>query len=337
MAIVQNDYQTHFKKNEILKVRKLAYTTPGNRKFSISVPGMSIKSGDFVLIQGENGAGKTTLVQLLSGQLPSPNTQIWINNKLQPKVEDLLIPGYVDVACVQQQPDLNPFLTVEDQLKKGSRGQVPGAWLRFHKQLIKWCRLGNLMKEKTGNLSGGERKRLALALSLAHPVSVLFLDEPFADLDLANQALFRSVLFQLSQNKNLAIVVVSHEPWSFLYLATVVYTLSKGKIIEKTLRTSAGFLPKKELSARLMGFENVLPDGLGGWQSIACAAVSLHAAPNARPLGSWQYCGINYPSGRGLWFLADRFLESNLSPNEKKDLVIGNFYNLFALNQESKS
>ena len=148
--------------------------------------------GDRVGIVGPNGAGKSTLLHLLGQQLiPSSGTV-----KHGPTV--------VTSFFEQRGPDVDPVATVQE-LVAGPRG-APGSPADVALMKRFWFS-GSLPATKAGELSGGERRRLQLLLTLARRPNVLFLDEPTNDLDLETIRLVEDFLSEWPGT----LVVASHD------------------------------------------------------------------------------------------------------------------------------
>jgi ferric hydroxamate transport system ATP-binding protein len=96
---------------------------------------------------------------------------------------------------------------------------------------IALCELTDFSNRAVGTLSGGERRRVALAITVAQQASVLLLDEPTAALDLRRQAEFWRLVLRLREERELAVVVVAHEINQALAVADRVVALKEGKVV----------------------------------------------------------------------------------------------------------
>ncbi|MBK9180473.1 MAG: ABC-F family ATP-binding cassette domain-containing protein [Acidimicrobiales bacterium] len=130
-----------------------------------------VERGDKVAFVGPNGAGKTTLVRLLLGEL-------------DPLAGDVQLGANVDVASFAQHhiERLRPERTVLDELKAAAGPRLGARNPRTVAGSFGFP--GELADRRVGDLSGGERTRLALACALVNPVNLLVLDEPTNHLDL---------------------------------------------------------------------------------------------------------------------------------------------------------
>jgi zinc/manganese transport system ATP-binding protein len=149
---------------------------------------LSINQGEFVCIIGPNGAGKTTLLETLNGLLPHTKGQIRITGK-DIKEKGMLLRkkiGYVPQEFTVD--SLSPFL-VKDIILMGRYGQI-GLLHKISKndyflvdESLKFMGIEDLKFRPIGKLSGGQLQKVMLARVLAKKPSILFLDEPFSNLD----------------------------------------------------------------------------------------------------------------------------------------------------------
>lgn len=275
--------------NWLFRAENIRYSVPGRKHFILNVNSISVEKGKCYFILGENGAGKSSLLSVLGGQLsPDSGELFWNENRIRP-LSERVVKGFEGVGVVKQEPELNQFLKTEEELYKALRHLPDRDLHRKKSELIRLCHLKTLFGQKVGNLSGGEKRRLAIALALAQNVELLLLDEPFSDLDYPNKALFRAMLLRLKQNRDTALVVVSHHGEDAYWLADQILTLEKGRWIEKMNRSTSSFMPKSVRTARLMGWKNLLPTALLG---------------NVQKGASWFHCPENsiqfYPDYQGI-------------------------------------
>ena len=158
---------------------------------------LRVLRGDRLGIVGANGAGKTTLLRLLTGALPPDEGEIRLGASLAP------------VTLDQQRASLDASLTLADTLTGGAGDQVQIGDARRH--VVGYMKDFLFRPEQArtpvGQLSGGERGRLALACALARPSNLLVLDEPTNDLDLETLDLLQEMLTDYKGT----VLLVSHD------------------------------------------------------------------------------------------------------------------------------
>ena len=165
----------------------------------------SLPPGGIVGIIGPNGAGKTTLFRLIMG-LEKPDSGEF-------KVGETVVVGYID----QAHTDIDPEKSVYDVISEGNEQmQLGGRLINSRAYVARFNFTGADQGKKSGVLSGGERNRLHLALTLKSEANVLLLDEPTNDIDVNT---LRALEEGLEDFAGCA-VVISHDRWFLDRIAT---------------------------------------------------------------------------------------------------------------------
>ncbi len=142
---------------------------------------LAVRPGELAVIIGPNGAGKSTFLKLVAGLLRPSQGDVRLGGTL-------LRPGSARLACglglgfVPQERNVFASLTVRENLEMG--GYLVGNRLpaRVDEQVTRFPLLKSRLRDRAGNLSGGQRQILAMAVALMTQPSVLLLDEPTAGL-----------------------------------------------------------------------------------------------------------------------------------------------------------
>lgn len=192
---------------------------------------MEVQKGDLALLLGENGSGKSTLLKCILGLLPYQG-QIKIFDQEVKKNMDLSSISYVP----QQGDQINlsfPINVLEYVLlglyqsfnffKQPSRTNKARAL-----DLLEDLGLASLADQPVQTLSGGQRQRVFIAQALVKNPRLLILDEPTVGIDSHHLASFKELLAQLRGDRDLTILMVTHDP-DFKNLPDAqVYMLSRG-------------------------------------------------------------------------------------------------------------
>jgi branched-chain amino acid transport system ATP-binding protein len=142
---------------------------------------VAVQSNELAVIIGPNGAGKSTFLKLIAGLLPKRTGDVSIDGASLPS-------GNARSACdrglsfVPQERNVFGSLSVHENLEMGGYLLRSGLKRRIDEQLSRFPILRGKLREKAGNLSGGQRQVLAVAIALMTNPAVLLLDEPTAGL-----------------------------------------------------------------------------------------------------------------------------------------------------------
>ncbi|MEE3000166.1 MAG: ATP-binding cassette domain-containing protein, partial [Pseudomonadota bacterium] len=166
-----------------------------------------VSKGDRICLVGRNGSGKSTLLKIAAGLIEADTGEIFVQ------------PG-TSIRYLAQEPDFSNFKTV---LEYAHVGIESGDYL--HQTLYFLEQLGLNGDEKLANLSGGERRRVALAQVLAAKPEILLLDEPTNHLDIEAIEWLEAYL----KTSSSALVLISHDRRFLQHLSNATVWLSLGK------------------------------------------------------------------------------------------------------------
>jgi cobalt/nickel transport system ATP-binding protein len=197
-----------FDTGHIFEARNLNYDYPGNIP-ALRQVNFVIGAGELVALVGANGSGKSTLLKLLDGLIFPTHGELLAFG--QPLSEKALKDGAFGaefrrrVGLVFQDPDVQLFSsTVWDEVTFGplQLGISKDEVLSRGKEALELLNIAHLRERPPYLLSGGEKKKVALACVLSLHPRVLLLDEPIADLDPRSQGNLIDFLFQWSNKSN---------------------------------------------------------------------------------------------------------------------------------------
>ena len=184
---------------------------------------------------GPNGAGKSSIYHLATGIINPKNGKIKINNEEATNYPVYLRTKKYRIGYVPQYGGAFSELTLLENLKAISEIVIENKNYRTERinYLISKLQLDNLKDIKAKHLSGGERKKLVIALSLLSEPKILLLDEPFSALDVLTIQMLQELIVNLQQENNITICICDHIASSLLQIVDTAMIISNGNIIAK--------------------------------------------------------------------------------------------------------
>jgi len=249
----------------MIEAKDVHFTFPSGIE-ALKGASLSIQDGEFIAIMGQNGAGKTTLVKHFNGLLKPTEGEILVDGVNTRKTSVAKLAR--NVGFVFQNPDHQLFCeSVEEEIAFGLRNF--GFDENLTKKRVDWAlNLLDLVQYRQSSpflLSGGERKRVALASVLAWDPKTVVLDEPTIGQDHQQKEKLRQFIIQLnSQGKT--VVVVTHDVEFVAESNPRVVLMTGGKIVadgraesiltDEALVTKASIVPPQitQIFLRLTDF-----------------------------------------------------------------------------------
>ena len=190
---------------------------------------LKINEGDKVAIVGSNGAGKSTIMKLLVSLLKPSSGSIFINGRCTDKLKSEQLSS--DISMVYQNPE-DMFISdcIEDDISFAMKVRNIPDWKAKTDQLLERFHLTQLRKRDGRLLSGGQMRRASLAIGIALNPSILLLDEPTANLDLATR---KEIIRTLSDIKDITrtVMIATHDMQLVCDWADRIIVLCHGNVI----------------------------------------------------------------------------------------------------------
>ncbi len=199
--------------NAVLEARNIVRSfgqTPALRGISVA-----LSRGEILAIMGPSGSGKSTLLHCLAGIFPPDSGEVWFDGRRLDTLSDSERTRLRRTAFgfVFQFGNLVPELTAADNVALPLVLQRSGR-KEAYRQAASWLdRLGltGLGARRTGELSGGQAQRVAVARALALRPRVLFADEPTGSLDSLTGEKVMELLTSLAREQDVTVVLVTHD------------------------------------------------------------------------------------------------------------------------------
>ena len=232
MALIKKfRIKSHKKPNSIISFEDVSLSY-GNRLILDNI-NFKINEGEIFGMLGPNGVGKSTIFNLITGLIKPNSGQIKINNTDVVDFPIYLRTKKFKVGYVPQYGGFFGDLTLYQNLKAIAEIVINEKNSEENKinELISKFELENLRNIKAKFLSGGQKKKLVIALSLLSDPSVLLLDECFAALDVLTIKMLQEIIVNLQNEKNITICICDHQARDLLACVDVAMILSNCKII----------------------------------------------------------------------------------------------------------
>ena len=212
----------------MLEIEQLCYQFPGYKPEKMQFD-LTVAAGEVLSLIGPSGSGKSTLLNLIAGFLKPERGSIRVDGQAIEQLPASQRP----VTIVFQQHNLFPHLDLYTNVALGVNPslKLSSEQDQVIKDALDSLGLSGLENRKPGELSGGQRQRVALARALVRDRSILLLDEAFAALGPALREELIMLVKALVQRKQMAALLVSHQPGDALIASERTAFIHEGQII----------------------------------------------------------------------------------------------------------
>ena len=212
-----------------IKVKNL--TKVFNGKLAINKINFCLEKNSILGILGPNGSGKSTTIGILLGLIKQTSGEIYINDTYINEKNRLKFLNIMNFASPYT--ELPKRLTVMENLNIYARLYDVKSIKKRLEEIYDYFELYDLLKKRTGELSSGQKTRVALAKALINKPQILLLDEPTASLDPLISDYFKSFIYKYKKNNNISILLSSHNMQEAQSLCDNIMVLKKGEVIEQ--------------------------------------------------------------------------------------------------------
>lgn len=253
-----------------IEVRELVKSF--SRRCVVKGVSLDVSQGEVVGLLGANGAGKTTTFSMVVGLLKPDDGKILLDGKDIAKYP-IHKRARAGVAYLAQEPSVYRHLTVEQNITLAWEIlKVPKKERKERLEaLLEDFSLHKVRKSLGVQLSGGERRRVEIARSLAIEPKFLLLDEPFTGVDPIAVAEIQDIVRRLKQ-RNIGVLITDHNVRETLAITDRSYIIREGQILvhgDAATIASSALARKYYLGERFeTGFENQKPGGQAAVQEV---------------------------------------------------------------------
>ncbi|HEC63711.1 MAG TPA: ABC transporter ATP-binding protein [bacterium] len=209
------------------KVRKVYSTAEGEKLEVLKDIDFEIYENDFVSLVGPSGCGKTTLLRMIAGLEPITKGEIILDGKT--------IKGPSrERGMIFQQDAILPWRTVIKNVEYGLelRGLEEKKRREIAMKHIKLVDLESFTNYFPKELSGGMKKRVALAMVFANNPEIILCDEPFGSLDYPTKINLQKELVQIWEKEKNTLIFVTHDLEEALFVSNRILVVFQKKIVE---------------------------------------------------------------------------------------------------------
>ncbi len=213
----------------MLSAHHLVKTFAGRRV--IEDVSLTLARGEIVALLGPNGAGKTTTFQLLTGMSAPDSGTILLDD-----INVTNVPFYdrarFGISYLPQAPFVPRSLSVEDNIALVLESRLTDAAARREKLsgLIAEFRLQSVRRSRVGELSGGQRRRCEIAITMACDPAFALLDEPFAGVDPKNTEEITNLIRHMT-DRNIGVLITDHKARELLQIVDRAYVIESGRVL----------------------------------------------------------------------------------------------------------
>lgn len=201
------------------------------RKVGLQATSISIPAGSLVAIMGPSGCGKSTLLKCLTGESPATRGKVFLHNleliQHYPFLKTLI--GYVpqdDIVHRELTVEQSLYFAARLRMERPTRAEID----RKIDEVLQRLHIEHIRHSPIGKVSGGQRKRVSIAVELLTDPLILFLDEPTSPLDPQTIEEFLNILRELAA-KGTTVVMVTHKPEDLEYMDSVIFLAEGGAMV----------------------------------------------------------------------------------------------------------
>jgi len=192
---------------------------------------LEVDKGEIVGLLGPNGAGKTTTFYMITGIVKPESGKVWIN-ETDITNDPMYKRANMGIGYLAQEPSVFRNLSVEENMKAilEMRNISPAEQKETMDRLLEEFKLTHVSKSLGYSLSGGERRRVEIARTIANDPDFILLDEPFAGVDPIAVEDIQQIIRYLKE-RGLGILITDHSVKETLSITEKAYIMAQGEVL----------------------------------------------------------------------------------------------------------
>ncbi len=217
----------------LVKVQCIKHVYPDKTEVSLCGLEFIVNAGDKVVVLGPNGSGKTTLLSHILGLLSPVEGSVEVMGK-RPDKSFNAIRKHIGVVFQNVDEQIIGPRVYDDIAFTLRNERLPGAEIdRRVREVARDLGIEGILDKIPHYLSGGQKKKVALAGAIAMKPELLIMDEPFDGLDPKSKAEMVSLLNSLNRESGITLIITTHDINIVPQLASLIYVISAGQIVSK--------------------------------------------------------------------------------------------------------
>ncbi len=225
-------------KKSILSLDKISLKF--GKKIILDNLSLKLNSGQILGLLGANGAGKSTLFNIITGLIKPDFGSIVINSDTVNEYPIYQRTLKYKIGFVPQHGGYFHDLTVYENLKAIAEITISNLSYRNEKidSLISKFELDPIREIKATSISGGQKKKLVIAIALISDPNILLLDEPFAALDVMTIKTLQEIIVKLQTQNNISVILCDHQARDLLACVDTAAIIHNGKVVAQGTPTN---------------------------------------------------------------------------------------------------
>lgn len=219
----------------MLELRNISFVAENGNERKEILKDISLKLNEkFIAFTGPNGGGKSTLAKIIMGILKPTGGKIYLDGV---DITDMSVTDRAKngISFAFQQPVKFKGITVTDLIEIASGKKLSVSEICKYLSEVGLCARDYVNREVNGSLSGGELKRIEIAVTLARGSKFTIFDEPEAGIDLWSFNSLISVFEKLAEDHSESILIISHQE-RILNIADRIIVIADGKVAKDGLK-----------------------------------------------------------------------------------------------------